>query len=104
MAAEAEVRKRARAGFAWLEENHPELLDRVDPQRLNVDDCKLCVLGQALGDYIYAVCVVLGLSVEEATRLGFLRETSSRASFEASQEESRMLDDEWKALLEGRAE
>lgn len=48
---EPTVEERVAAGAAWLDEHHPGWENDVDLDKLRMDDCALCVLGQTFGDY-----------------------------------------------------
>lgn len=38
-------------GMAWLDEQHPGWERKIDLEKLNLIECRSCVLGQLTGDY-----------------------------------------------------
>ncbi len=47
----ATVEERVTAGAAFLDENYPGWLDRIDLDELRMDWCDACILGQVAGSY-----------------------------------------------------
>jgi len=45
------VPERVQKGIDWLNENHSNWLELIDLDRLKLDCCSDCILGQVLGDY-----------------------------------------------------
>lgn len=43
--------QRVAAGAAWLDANLPDWEARIDLERLDLSEAKLCILGQLFGDY-----------------------------------------------------
>ena len=41
-------------GIKFLDQNYPDWLDKIDVSELNLNDCHQCVMGQLLGNYIFA--------------------------------------------------
>lgn len=42
-------------GAYWLDNNHPDWAQRIQLDELEMDDCAMCVVGQAIGDYSDAI-------------------------------------------------
>lgn len=38
-------------GTAWLDENHPGWVSKIDLSTLQMSNCERCVIGQAVGQY-----------------------------------------------------
>ena len=68
------IAERVAAGAAWLDENRPGWVERIDLQTLNLGDPCRCVLGQEYGSYGQAPDEPLGIGQPEdeiAAGLGF---------------------------------
>jgi hypothetical protein len=47
----ATVDDRVRSGAAFLDERYPEWVERIDLDELDMNDCKSCIVGQAVANY-----------------------------------------------------
>lgn len=46
-----DVKLAVKKGANWLDLNHPGWAHKLDINKLNMDDCQNCVIGQAVGNY-----------------------------------------------------
>jgi hypothetical protein len=60
------IRERVQSGAAWLDQHHPGWPDRIDLERLEMEHCHRCILGQVIGDYYQAP-----LELDTAIAYGF---------------------------------
>lgn len=103
----ATVEQRVQAGAAWLDEHETGWVDRIDLDRLSLEHCKRCVLGQVFGDYYDAPLAGAPYSTEElyayadaAQPLGF---TGTRHDeMYGTDEEYAELTEAWRQLIETR--
>jgi hypothetical protein len=64
------IAERVNAGAAWLDEHEPGWVDRINRDRLDLEDCNRCVGGQLAGWYHYFL-QRHDLTDDTAVRLGF---------------------------------
>ena len=62
--------ERIEAGIALLDEKVPGWEQHIDIQRLNMGDCKRCILGQLYGDYNIGI-KKLEIGLMQDSELGF---------------------------------
>lgn len=80
---------RARAGAIYLDTTVPGWAEKIDAERLTLDNCDDCVFGQVFDDHYYHVRLRLGLNARQCAELGFCselwlsRDCVSRASLPA---------------------
>jgi hypothetical protein len=103
------IEQRVANGVAWLDENVPGWLDRIELPTLDMkSDCR-CVIGQVVGKYNRIIedsgsarllDNVRLISFEEAARLGFdaVERVSARGDFGAGESENLAFADEFAAL------
>lgn len=92
------LEQRAQAGAEFLDENIPGWEERVNPNRLIMNDCLSCVLGQLYGDFDVALDE-LDMTYEEATNYGFFLDIN-RGFFQEYTE----LTEIWRDLIRSRSE
>lgn len=95
---ELDIEERVELGAAWLDENRPGWLDRIDLDTLSVEHCDLCILGQIYGDYCDAPDEAKYASIGDATPS---RDRGFNA-YSGRDEEYEALTVEWRRLIESR--
>jgi hypothetical protein len=84
------IAARVAIGAALLDEELPAWPERVRPERLNMADCFLCILGQIYGEYVAGLEALGILGVTPGTDAGF------------HDEDPVALRDEWRRVIEAR--
>lgn len=110
---------RARAGATFLDTNCVGWPEKIDEERLSLNSCDNCVLGQVFDEHYYHVRLRLGLAGRQCAELGFCSELwvardpetqkalspEARATFrEAVSDEYLALRSAWIAEIEARME
>ncbi len=44
-----------KCGSHWLDTNHPGWAQKINLDNLQMDSCDYCIIGQAVGDYVYEI-------------------------------------------------
>lgn len=44
------IRERVQRGVEWLNENHPEWLDKINLEKLDMGQTHTCIIGQVVGE------------------------------------------------------
>lgn len=66
----SDIAERVEAGAAFLDERHPGWVDDIDTEKLDLIDCRVCVLGQLFGSFSRGLDT-LDLGDRSARRFGF---------------------------------
>lgn len=46
-----DIKLAVKKGTAWLDENHPGWVSKIDLSNLQMSNCERCIIGQAVGQY-----------------------------------------------------
>lgn len=91
------IAERVAAGAAWLDENVPDWVERIDLARLDVSDCVDCVLGQLFGGFSGAPRELIGFDAYPE-RKGF--DLDARLVY--TEAPYRRLTAQWRRVIEER--
>lgn len=90
--------KQIQQGIAYLNEQRPGWVQRLDLDLLEMENGECCVLGQLGGDFLDAL-ELFRLSEEESIQLGFLLDSSRYPTKQDLSKDYSILTEEWIATI-----